>query len=183
MRVAAGVLLIIAAVMNFFAGIFYLGGGAAVGSMDKLATMAEQAQEKQGKQLTEQQKQQFEEMHEARRKMSPAERAKMDSVSRIAMAYGLFLLVTVGTSIAGAVCLFRRRAVKFIVVAAALALVAEVVSCVVVAAFLGAAVGATKVLFSSVGIIAGILGILGARQIAKANAVPAEMPPAMATPR
>lgn len=177
MRVAGGVLLIIAAVVNLFAGLLYLGGGAAVGSIDKLATMAEEAQKKQQGELTEQQKQQFAEMHAARDRMDPAQRAKMDKAVRVAMVYGLFMLVTSGTSIAGAVCLFRRRAVKFIVVAAVLALVIEVSGCIVAAVVLGAALGATKLLFSSVGIIGGILALLGARQIA---AAPADAPPPMA---
>jgi len=179
MRVAAGVLLIIAAVINLFAGFFYLGSGAAVGSMDKLARIAEEQQRKQG-QLTDEQKQQYDELHEARAKMDPAERKKMDTAARLAMAYGLFLLVTVGTSIAGAVCLFRQKAVKFIVVAAALALAAEVISCVVVAVFFGAAIGGGKLLLSSVGIIAGVLGLFGARQIAMAHAVPVDGPPPVA---
>jgi hypothetical protein len=180
MRVAAGVLLIIAAVINLFAGLFYLGGGAVVGSMDKLATMAEEAQKQQGRELTEEQKNQFAELRDANAKMDPAQRAKMDTAARVAMAYGLFVLVTAGTSIAGAVCLFRRRGVKFIVVAAVLALLVEVIGCVVAAVILGAAVGATKLLFSAVGIIAGILALVGARQISIANAAPAELPPPMA---
>ena len=40
MRVAAGVLLIIAAVINLFAGILYLAGGAMVGGAGKFAAMA-----------------------------------------------------------------------------------------------------------------------------------------------
>ena len=176
MRVAAGVLLIIAAVINLFAGLFYLGGGAAVGSLDKLAAMAEEQQRKQGT-LTEAQKQQYEDMQHARGNMTAEQRAKMDTAARVAMAYGLFMLVTAGTSIAGAVCLFRRRAVKFIVVAAALALAVEVIGCVVVGVVLGAALGATKLLFSAIGIIAGILALAGARQIAIANAAPLDAPP------
>jgi hypothetical protein len=176
MRVAAGVLLIIAAVINLFAGLAYLGGGAMVGSMDKFAAMAEEQQRKQGT-LTDAQKQQYEDMQQARGKMTAAQRAKMDTGARIAMAYGLFMLVTVGTSIAGAVCLFRRRAVKFIVVAAALALAVEVIGCVVAAVFLGVALGATKLVFSAIGIIGGCLALAGARQIAMANAVPVDAPP------
>jgi len=171
MRVAAGVLLIFAAVFNLFASFAYLGGGLMVGSMEKLARIAEEQQKKQGT-LTEEQKQQYDDLREARAKMDPAQQAKMDTAARVSMGYGLFLLVTVGTSIAGAVCLFRQKAVKFIVVAASLALAAEVISCVVVAVFLGAAIGAGKLLLSSVGIIAGILSLFGARQIAMANAAP-----------
>jgi hypothetical protein len=42
------------------------------------------------------------------------------------MGFGAFLLVTVVTSIAGAVCLFRGKAAKFIIAAALLAAGAEV---------------------------------------------------------
>ena len=180
MRVAGGVLLIIAAVINLFAGLFYLVGGGMVGSMDKLAAMAEESQKRQGQQMTEEQKQQMEQFRDARENMKPEERAKMDAAARVAMAYGLLLLVTCGTSIAGAVCLFRRKAVKFIVVASALALLVEVGSCVVLGVFLGAVVGATKVMISALGIAGGILGLLGARQISMANAVPADVPPPLA---
>jgi len=176
MRVAAGVLLIIAAVINLFAGLTYLAGGAVVGSAGKFARIAEEQQKKQGT-LTEEQKQQFDELHRRNATMRPEERAKMETGARSAMLYGLVLLVTVGTSIAGAVCLFRRRAVKFIVVASALALVVEVASCVVVGVLLGKGLGASKLVFSAFGIIAGILGLLGARQIASANAAPADLPP------
>ncbi len=177
MRVAAGVLLIIAAVINLFAGLAYLGGGAIAGSMDKFAAMAEEAQKKQGKEMTPEQKQQLDQYHEAREKMTPEERAKMDSIARGIMGYGLLLLITVGTSIAGAVCLFRRKSVKFIYVASVVSLVVEVGSCVVMAAVVGAGVGAGKVVLSAFGITGGILGILGARQISTANTVPADLPP------
>ena len=56
-------------------------------------------------------------------------------------------------------------------------LVVEVGSCVVMAAVVGAGVGAGKVVLSAFGITGGILGILGARQISMANATPADLPP------
>ena len=67
----------------------------------------------------------------------------------------MFLLVTVGTSIAGAVCLFRSKGAKFIIVAAALAIGAEVIGTVIIGFGIG------KIL----GLVGGVLGILGARQI------------------
>jgi hypothetical protein len=87
---------------------------------------------------------------------------------------------TVGTSIAGAVCLFRRRAVKFIMIAAGLAIGAEVLSMVIVAAVLGVPIGFGKVIFSSLGLVGGVLGILAARQLAAAGAGPATAPPVAA---
>jgi hypothetical protein len=79
----------------------------------------------------------------------------------------VFLLVTVGTSIAGAVCLFRRKAPKFILVACVLALAAEVIGSVIIK------FGAGNVL----GLLGGILGIIGARSIGAANAPAAAAPP------
>ena len=182
MRVAAGVLLIIAAVINLFAGLAYLVGGGAMGSMDKLVAMAEEQRKQQGKEMTEEEKKQLEQYNEARTKMSAADRAKMDTAARVAMIYGLFLLITGGTSIAAAVCLFKRSAVKFIVVASAIALAIEVIGCVGAGVLLGAGVGAGKVLVSAFGIIGGILGILGARQISQGRAAVAEGPPVVTQP-
>jgi hypothetical protein len=83
------------------------------------------------------------------------------------MGFGVFLLVTVGTSIAGAVCLFRRKAAKFIIVAAALALAAEVIASLIIGFGIG------KIL----GLAGGVLAILGAREIMVKDAAPAAAPP------
>ncbi|HXU04184.1 MAG TPA: hypothetical protein VN903_24655 [Polyangia bacterium] len=178
MRVAAGVILILAAVINLFAGLGYMAGGAFVGGAGKMGaamgSAMEESAKKQGRELTEEEKKSLQQLNEA------AGQAKaVNGVAGILLAYGLFLLVTAGTSIAGAVCLFRRRAVKFIVIASILAITAEVLSCVVVGAVAGAGVGLTKLMFSLVGIIGGTFGIIGARQISAANAMPAAPPAAM----
>lgn len=172
MRVAAGVVLIIAAVLNLFASFGYLASGALVGGAGKLTTMAEEESKKQGRELTEEQKASFAQLNDAS--------SKMKNVAGPLMGFGVFLLVTVGTSIAGAVCLFRRRAVKFIIIASGLAIGAEVLSMVIVGAVLGVPIGFAKVLFSSLGLVGGILGILAARQIAAAVAEPAAAPPVAA---
>ena len=96
------------------------------------------------------------------------------------MGFGVFLLVTVGTSIAGAVCLFRSKAAKFIIAASALAILAEVGSSVIFGTILGAGVGAVKLAFSAMGLLGGIFGLLGARQILAANAAPIDAPPVAA---
>src|SRR4051794_36126545 len=114
MRVAAGVILIIAAVINLFAAIGYLASGALVGGAGKLTNMVAEESKKQGRELTEDQKQQFAQINEAS--------GKMGGSAGALMGFGVFLFVTVGTSIAGAVCLFRRKAAKFIMIAAALAI-------------------------------------------------------------
>jgi hypothetical protein len=98
------------------------------------------------------------------------------------MGFGVFLLVTVGTSIAGAVCLFRSKAAKFIIAASALAILAEVGSSVIFGMMLGAGVGAAKLALSAMGLLGGIFGLLGARQILAANAAPPVDAPAVAAP-
>jgi hypothetical protein len=171
MRVAAGVLLIIAAIINLGAGLTFLGSGAAVGSMGKLASMAEKSSQEQGRELSEEQKAQLAEANQA------SKDPEVGKAARVAMAYGLFQLITVGTSIAGAVCLFRRRSPKVIVVAAALLLLAEAIGCVTAGVMFGPKVIVMKLLFSAVGIIAGIFSLVGARQVAAASAEPAMAAP------
>ena len=168
MRVAAGVILIIAALINLFAAFGYLAGGALVGGAGKLTDMVAEESKKQGKELTEEQKQQFAQINEAS--------GKMGGSAGALMGFGVFLLVTVGTSIAGAVCLFRRKAATFIMIAAAMAIGAEVLSALIVGLVVGVPIGFGKILFSALPVVGGILAILGARQISAANAV-AEAPP------
>ena len=172
MRIAAGIILIIAAVVNLIAGFGYLAGGAVIGGAGKLSAMVEEQQKKQGQQMTDEQKKQFEQLDKASSQLGVSPGSMM--------GLGIFLLVTVGTSIAGAVCLFRRKAVKFIMVAAGLAIGAEALSMVIVGAVLGVPIGFGKVLFSSFGLVGGVLAILGARQIAAMSAEPAEAPPPVA---
>jgi hypothetical protein len=173
MRVAAGVILIIAAVINLFAAFGYLAGGALMGGAGKLSTMVEEQSKKQRRELTEKQKKSFAELNAAS--------AKMGGSAGALAGFGVFLFVTVGTSIAGAVCLFRRKAPTFIMIAAGLAIAAEVLSGVIVGAVMGAGIGFGKIIFSSLGLVGGILGLIAARQIAAANAAPAAPPP-MAAP-
>jgi len=173
MRVAAGVLLIIAAVINLFAGLVYLGGGAAIGLGSKLSAVAAEQSKREGRELTEAEKQRFAELSQARNQMG-------STVVRMVMAYGMVLLVTVGTSITGAVFLFRRRGVKFIVVAAALSMAAEVLGCVVIGVVAGGTIGFGKVLLSACGILGGLLALFGARQIAAGAASSAPPPDAAA---
>lgn len=174
MRVAAGVILIIAALINLFAAFGYLAGGALVGGAGKFTNMVEEESKKQGKELTEEQKQSFAQINEAS--------GKMGGSAGALMGFGLFLLVTVGTSIAGAVCLFRRKAAKFIIIAAALAIGAEVLSAVVVGVVLGLPLGFGKILFSALPVVGAILAIVAARQITAANAMAADPPPSVAVP-
>lgn len=176
MRVAAGVLLIIAAVINLFAGLSYLAGGGVLVAGNKFAAMAEKAEKQQGRDLTEEQKQQFAQIDDA------SKNPKVGAAARGIMAYGGFLVLTVGTSIACAVCLFRRRAPKFIAVTASLALLAEVGGCVAAAVLVGPGVLVVKFLISACGIFGGAFGLLGARQIMLADAQPVDVPASLASP-
>ena len=176
MRVAAGVLLIIAAVINLFAGILYVGGGAMVGGANKFTAMAAEAQRKKGRDLTDEQKEQFAQLNEAQRQTETDPKAAR--VVRAMMGYGSFLLVTVGTSIAGAVCLFRRRAPKVIVATAVVLLLAEALGCVVAGVLLGRTALVMKLFSSALGILGGILALVGARQVSLANERPVDDMPA-----
>ena len=71
------------------------------------------------------------------------------------MAFGVFLLISVGVLITGAVFLFKGTKATFIMVAAGVAIAAEVIG-ILVTAF-----GVTNL----VGLVGGILAILAARQI------------------
>jgi hypothetical protein len=161
MRVAGGVILIIAAVINLFAalGYFFIGGAG------KMTSYVAEQSEKQGRELTDQQKAQFAQMKEIAGEKGGA-----------LMSLGVFLLVTTGTSVAGAVCLFRRKAATFVLVSGALAIAAEVLGAIVVHSALHIPIGMGKVLASSLGLVGGILAIVGARQIKAGNA-PVEPPP------
>jgi len=164
MRIAAGVILIIAAVINLFASFGYLAGGALIGGAGKLGSMVAEAEKKQGRELTDDQKKSMAELENAT--------SKVGASAGALMGFGIFLLVTVGTSIAGAVCLFRSKAAKFVIVASGLALAAEVIGSLIIG------FGPGKIL----GLVGGILGILGARSIMAKNAPPEAMPPVAPAP-
>ena len=113
MRVAAGVLLIIAAVINLFASLGYLGGGAfatGVGSVGEAAI--EQS------------------LYEANEELTAEEVAAMGEIADgvgnaggMLMAMGVLLLVSVGVLIAGAVFLFQAKKPGFALAAGAMAIV------------------------------------------------------------
>src|ERR1051325_3526333 len=119
MRIAAGNVLIIAAVINVFAALGYLGGGAlsSAGGTSALSKELQEEANKSGQQV-------------------PAARAAAMAKSKqapdntpsgnVLMGFGAFLVLTIATSIEGALCLFRGKAAKFIIVAALLAAGAEI---------------------------------------------------------
>ncbi|WP_223788261.1 hypothetical protein [Marinicella meishanensis] len=148
MKVAAGVILIIAAVFNLFAGLAYLGGGAATSGLSSAmdsAVMQEQ--------------------------MTEAEKAEMERVQDEVggagmgfMAFGVFLLVSVGILIAGAVFLFTNKKAQFIMVAGGMAIVAEVIG-ILITTF-----GITNL----IGLVGGILAIICAKSMGQPDAAPVE---------
>ena len=145
MRVAAGVLLIIAAVINLFAALGYLGGGAATSSLSGVsesaieATLLEAAADGE---MTDEQRRQAEEVA-----------GKMKGAGGMLMAMGVFLLVSVGILIAGAVFLFQSKQPKFAMAAGIMALVGE---------GLGMALTSFGVM-NLIGLVAGVLTIIAAR--------------------
>lgn len=117
MRIAAGVILIIAAVINIVAALGYLGGGA-LSSAGGATAFSKALQEESGKSAN---------TAETNAALAKIAQATDNAPSgKTLMGFGGFLLVTVVTSIAGAVCLFRGKAAKFIIVAALLAAGAEI---------------------------------------------------------
>jgi len=143
MRIAAGVLLIIAAVINLFASLGYLGGGAVTTGLGDIGESAIEAT-----------------MLAADGDMTAEERATaaefaddMSGSGGLLMAMGMFLLVSVGILIAGAVFLFQSKQAQFALVAGIVALVAEV---------LGMALTSFGIM-NLIGLVAGVLTIIAAR--------------------
>src|SRR5690242_13644060 len=119
MRIAAGIVLIIAAVINVFAALGYLGGGAlsSAGGANALSKALQEETNKPGQQLTAEQS----------AAMAKIKQATDNAPSgNVLMGFGAFLVLTIVTSIAGAVCLFRGKAATFIIVAALMAAGAEI---------------------------------------------------------
>jgi len=117
MRIAAGIILIIAAVINIVAALGYLGGGA-LSSAGGASALSKALQEESAKSAN---------TADTSAALAKLQQATDNAPSgKALMGFGAFLLVTVVTSIAGAVCLFRGKAAKFIIAAALLAAGAEV---------------------------------------------------------
>ncbi|WP_154222934.1 hypothetical protein [Marinicella rhabdoformis] len=140
MKVAAGVILIIAALFNLFAGLAYLGGGAATSGLSG-AVNSEYVQQNE---------------------MTSEQRAELDRVTKEVgssgmgfMAFGVYLLVSVGILIAGAVFLFTNKKPQFIMIAGGMAILGEVIG-ILITAF-----GITNI----VGIVGGVLAIICAKSM------------------
>ncbi len=152
MRIAAGVLLIIAAVFNLFASLGYLGGGAASAGLSSLSDAAIESSFEADESLTAEEAAAAEEFT-----------SSLKGAGGLLMAMGVFLLVSVGVLIAGAVFLFQSKQPKFVIAAGVIALLAEV---------FGMLITSFGVL-NAVGIVAGVLTIIAATQFMNAPAEPA----------
>ncbi len=140
MRVAAGVILIIAAIFNLLASLGYLAGGAATSGV---ASMADSAYV-QSQDLTDEQKEEIERVKD-----------EIGGSGIGLMAFGVFLLVSVGILIAGAVFLFQDKKPQFIMVAGGMAILAEVIG-ILITTF-----GVTNIL----GLVGGVLAIIAAKSM------------------
>lgn len=145
MRVAAGVILIIAAVFNLMAALLYLGGGAATTGVSSLA----ESEYMQSQNLTDEQRAEIEKVQD-----------EVGNTGIGFMAFGVYLLVSVGILIAGAVFLFQNKKPQFIMVAGIMAIVAEVIG-ILITNF-----GVTN----TIGLVGGVLAIIAAKTMGGAPA-------------
>jgi len=148
MKIVAGVILIVAAVFNLFAGLLWLGGGAATTGMSQAVDSAVVQQ-----QMTEAEKAEFDKVAD-----------EVGGTGMGLMAFGVFLLVSVGILIAGAVFLFTNKKPQFIMVAGGMAIVAEVIG-ILLTTF-----GITNL----IGLVGGILAIICAKSMGQPDAAPVE---------
>ncbi len=146
MKIAAGVILIIAAVFNIVAGAGYvLGGGA--------ATVVGVAAERAGHTSADK--------HAAELSSHAASQAKKGG--GMLLLLGLFLWVLVGLQITGAVFLFLSKHKTFIFIVAALSILGEIFGISLIS------FGWTNIF----GLLGGILAFIGATSVGK-GAVPSQ---------
>jgi len=158
MRTAAGVLLIIAAVLNLMASFGYLAGGglATAVSSEGMTDVMNVAQQQSGSEMSAEQKA---EVAKAREQVDEA-RNKAGSAGMGLMAFGVFLLVSVGILIAGAVFLFKNQKAQFIMVAGGMAIAAEAI---------GSMISSFGVM-NIIGLVGGIMAIIAAKGMAGGSA-------------
>jgi hypothetical protein len=150
MRVAAGVLLIIAAVLNLFAALGYLGGGAFSSGVGSVSNVAYEAS------LSDPDIVLTAEETKMADEMAGEVSGGLKSMGDVLMGMGVLLLVSVGVLIAGAVFLFQSKHAKFAMAAGAVALLCE---------GLGITISSFGVM-NIIGLVAGIMAILAARSYA-----------------
>ena len=150
MRVAAGVLLILAAVLNLFASLGYLGGGALTTGLGSVGDAAiEASMTDPSMSMSDAEAQEASEMSDS-----------IKSAGGVLMGMGVLLLVSVGVLIAGAVFLFQSKQAKFATAAGVMALVCE-----------GLGIGLSSFgVMNIIGLVGGVMAIIAARGYANAGA-------------
>lgn len=150
MRTAAGVILIIAAVLNLMASLGYLAGGGAASALGSgMSDVAVIAQQESGAQMTAEQKAEMEKFQD-----------EVGGSGIGLMAFGVFLLVSVGILITGAVFLFKNTNPQFIMIAGVMAIAAEVIGSLI------SSFGVMNIL----GLVGGVLAILAAKGMGAGSA-------------
>ena len=159
MRIAAGIVLIVAALFNGCAGSGYVLGGAVVGGAGKLGSALQAEANKQATtgQMSAKDKAEFD---KAMGDLKGAS-GKAEAAGGAFMIFGLFLWVLLGLQIAGAVVLFMGKAKNFAMVVGALTGLAEIVGMVLIGFHLWAILG----------LAAAALTILAARSYAQSAPV------------
>jgi len=172
MRIAAGVLLILAGVFNGCAGTGYAFSGAAVGAMgegaDVLAQAAVEAQKNAAKAGTATTAD-----AEAAKKAMAEIGGDAKAMGGGMMIFGFFLLAMLGLQIAGGVTLFMSKAAKFVMVVGGLGILAELG---------GLAFGVPFGLTNILGLVGSVLAILAAKAYADGGGAAPAAPAAPAQP-
>jgi hypothetical protein len=159
MRIAAGIILIIAAIFNVVGGAAYvLGGGAATLGGAAVEALAEEAGKEAGADAAE-----------VAKVTEGASEVKGQGIG--VMIFGLFLWAMFVLQIVAAVFLFISKSKMFIFVIAGLSIVAEILGMIISSSILpeGGGFGWTNLF----GLVGGVLAFLGAAAIGKAAAAPA----------
>ncbi len=149
MKITAGVILIIAAIFNLFASFGYMAGGAITsgGSQYAEKLMVEAAKNNLDNSINEDQPT---DLNVIKNALDDGE-----AIGGGLMVYGIFLLISVGILIAGAVFLFKESNPGFIKIAGIISILAEVISIVIIS------FGVMNVL----GIVGGVLALIAAKSI------------------
>jgi len=148
MKTTAGVILIIAALFNLFASFGYFAGGAlTTGGAQYVDSYIESAENVDNLELSDSNQSQVKEVRDALQAGS--------AIGGGLMVYGVFLLLSVGILIAGAVFLFKDSNAKFVMVAGVVAIAAELIGILIIS------FGILNVL----GIVGGVLAIIAAKSI------------------
>lgn len=158
MNIAAGVFLIIAAVFNLFAGLGYVAGGGMTTGAAHFSSKMAQEMVKNNPDMTAEERQAAQNFNDSR------DTSGVNLVGSGFLLFGIFLLVSVGILIAGAVCLFQNKKPKFIFVAGGMAILAEIMGIMIM----------TFGILNLAGIIGGVFALIAGIQINKAGDETAE---------